>query len=206
MATKTIKPSFVFIGNKNSFSQSFPIYKQNLNYTLNAGDSVYFRCNDANELFYYEQLNVTGLEVGLVDLAHYLQLGSYNLDTSTFTEGNTTYSLIGNGNNYKLIGVIPFEPASSALGLAKGNRITIRTTSNIAYADLPSGIIVKTTNRTKPAGYNEYTKTAFESDGSLVTIMNVSGPTIEIKIKWKVDEDFTTYTIDTSEATYMPEN
>lgn len=206
MAEKLIKPSLVFIGNKNKHDQPFPIYKQNINFNLKPGQSVRFPVERANELFYYDQLEVKGLEVGLVDPIHYAQIGHYVLGTETFTEGNTTYSIVGNGTDYKILGTIPFEAADASLGLAKGNRITLRITSDIPKNDLPSGKIIKTTNTGIPGGYNEYTKAAAEDDGSIVNISNVTGKyLLEIKVKWIDDEDFVTYTFDTSEAIFEAE-
>ena len=73
-------------------------------------------------------------------------------------------------------------------------------------SQLPSGVVVKTTDTTKSGGYAEYTKDAFEDDGSLIAIFAPTEETLaaykrEVKIKWGSGEKFTTYSFDLSNAT-----
>lgn len=95
--------------------------------------------------------------------------------------------------------------ADAILGLAAGNRIQVKISyDNITNkSQLPDGIIVKTTNKSKPSGYNEYTKDAFESDGSLIDVQNVSAqdPHFVVKIKW-VEGLETTYRFNLNNATF----
>lgn len=76
-------------------------------------------------------------------------------------------------------------------------------------SQLPSGTIVKTTDTTKPSGYAEYGKDAFEDDGSLIAIFAPTEETVaaykrEVKIKWESGGKFTTYSFDLRNAELLP--
>ena len=136
----------------------------------------------------------SGTVVSTITPSVLAEAGSYDLSTSTFTAGNS-YSLTADGNNvYEVVGAIPYEEADAALGLPAGNRFIVRIkNSAIASRDsLPEGTIIQVTNTSAQGGYNSYDKSAAESDGSVVSIVNVSGvKDIEVKIKW--DTDVVTY-------------
>ena len=133
-------------------------------------------------------------------------VGSYDASTGTWRNG-ATYSLARNGNNFTVTGTIPYGQADAMFGAA-GNRFAVRVynTGVDERTDLPTGIIVKTTNKNVPSGYNNGTRADFESDGSLIAVFaptaeNKDTYDREIKIKWKAGEEFTVYTFDLSGAT-----
>lgn len=90
------------------------------------------------------------------------------------------------------------------MGLAAGNRVAIKIKNSeiTSSAQLPSGIVVKTTNKSAASGYNEYDKSAFEADGTLIHVQNVkaSDPIFEIKITWVAGIE-TTYRFNIANAT-----
>ena len=59
---------------------------------------------------------------------------------------------------------------------------------------MPGGKIAKVTNGD---GYNEYTKSAFEDDGSLISVVNINNLSkpLVIMVKWTADTE-TIYTFD----------
>lgn len=149
--------------------------------------------------------NLSGMAFG--DLKLTTKTGSYNSSTSTWTDGGTTYSLDRNGNTYIVRGTVPYEQADVVLGLQAGNRISIKLAEAgiTAKTQLPSGTIVKVTNSGAAGGYNEYTKDAFETDGSLILVTNVSkAKPIEVIVTWETGKT-KTYTFDLGAATLATE-
>lgn len=121
-----------------------------------------------------------------------IQLGTYS--GNTFTQvTDADYALEVNGTNLKLTGDIPYS--ASVAGVEAGNIVAIRFVPETELtADDETSI--KTTNRQKESGWNEYDKTALESDGSIVWVTSVSKEnSVQIKIKWNKDTPETTYTL-----------
>ena len=142
-----------------------------------------------------------------------MKVGAYNASTGVWTDG-ATYGIKRSGNNFKAFGLIPYGQADSVhptAGYRFATKIIKDGVNNID--SLPSGNIVKVTNVNEVSGYNVYTKSAFETDGSLINIFaprpNATSKTFEIKIAWTkagssvTDSDFTTYTFDLSEVTFQ---
>ncbi|MBR0190038.1 MAG: hypothetical protein IJQ23_06600, partial [Clostridia bacterium] len=132
----------------------------------------------------------------------YVVAGSYS--DNTFTAGGTTYSIQSNSGVLNVVGTVPYAAADASLGLGAGNRITVKI-SNPAITSkeqLPSGNIVTSSGD----GYtNPYTKTAFENDGSLILVTNVSKTVPHVvTVKWATSV-VTTYTINSSAATFAAE-
>ena len=127
-----------------------------------------------------------------------LTAGSYNSASGLWTDGGTTYSVRLVGNTARITGTVPFEDADAILGLNAGNRLTLKfsNTGIESKSDLPSGTIVTTIGDTKT---NTYTKDAFEDDGTLIYVANVSNNNATVKIKWTADTE-TVFTIDLSKA------
>jgi len=131
--------------------------------------------------------------------------GSYNSGTGTWSSGGTTYSLTQEtGNNVKVTGTLPLEEADAVLGLPAGNRFAVKIKNNsiVTKASLPSGTIAKISNPDANGGFNTYTKSAFEDDGSLIVIINAPAGknTLVVKITWTTGVE-TTYTYDLTSAT-----
>ena len=117
-----------------------------------------------------------------------LKSGSYNSQSGLWTDGGTSYTINFDGTNAKVTGTLPYEEADATLGLPAGNRYTYKIqNSNITSRDqLPSGVIAKITNTQAGSGYNEYDKSAFEEDGSLIVVVNIGNKNIPIvsKMTW----------------------
>lgn len=99
-------------------------------------------------------------------------------------------------NRVKVNGEVPYEDADAVLGLDAGNRLSLKFKhpSINSKADLPSGTIVTVIGDTVT---NTYTKDAFEEDGSLIYVGNVSNNNVTIKITWTTGNE-TVYIIDLS--------
>lgn len=190
-----VLPLSVTIANSSTITKTFIPYKENFVTAVNAGDAVTFGIKDSREGLYYKGQATSGLLVGVTDSNEIATAGIYNVGTGAFTEGNT-YTIIKDGDNSTVIGIIPYIE-NPGLGLASGNIFTVKIVNSkiTSKSDLPSGTIVKVTNTTVAGGYNEYNKSAFEDDGSLITLLNVKkGSQIEIMIKW--DTEFINYKFD----------
>ena len=134
--------------------------------------------------------------------------GSYNSGTGVWTDG-ATYTLTQEAsNNIKATGTIPYEEADAVLGLPAGNRFSVRLVNSAisSQSDLPSGTIVKVSNPEASGGFNTYDKTAFETDGSLIVIVNApaNSNTVIVKVTWTAGNE-STYTYDLSSATRASE-
>lgn len=142
---------------------------------------------------------IKGAGLGGVDA----EAGQYDSSTGVFTPGNT-YTLKKEGTTYVVKGEIPYEDADATLGLDAGNRLTVKfVNSNIASkAALPSGIICRTLK--SDGTWQEYTKDAFEDDGSLILVSNVNNIRVGIvEITW-VEGTTEIYTLNTLGAELEP--
>ena len=125
--------------------------------------------------------------------------GSYNSSTREFTKG-ATYSLKLEGTTAMVKGTIPYKDADSVLGLPAGNRIDllIKNSAITSKNALPSGKIVRALQ--SDGTWQEYTKDAFEDDGSLILNANVNNLRVGIyQIAW-VENEVVTYTVNTLNA------
>lgn len=207
-------PLTINIANKGE-KDSFIPFKENFVVALNKGETISFDVANSEEAIYYvAQANKNLIVSNLGELNASAITGKYNTTSGEFVKGSS-YNVIPTSFNafveddetfqeidYSVVGEIPFETADTTLGLPEGNRFTIKLVAkNITSRDdLPSGKICKITNTADPTGYNEYTKSAFEEDGSLITVVNVKKDIpIEIIVDW-YGEGFTTYTFDFTES------
>lgn len=112
------------------------------------------------------------------------------------------------GNNIKVNGTLPYENADAILGLDAGNRFSVKLKNNniLSSASLPSGIIAKVSNINAEGGFNTYDKSAFETDGSLISIVNVTNKNnpLIIKVTWTTGVE-TTYMYDFTSVTLASE-
>lgn len=123
---------------------------------------------------------ITGAGIGDTEV----QAGSYDSATGEFTD-EATYSLKKEGTYYNVKGVIPYHDADAKLGLEAGNRMDLKfvNTAIANKAALPSGVIARTLK--SDGTYNEYTKDAFEDDGSLILCANVNNLRVGlVEIQW----------------------
>ena len=132
------------------------------------------------------------------------ETGSYNSGTGVWTAGGTDFVLgKADGTTYRITGTIPYADEDVTLGLAAGNRLSLRivNSSITSQAGLPSGNICKITNLLADSGFNTYTKEAFETDGSLIIVANTNiNKKLEAKVTWASGLE-TTYVFDYSTAT-----
>ena len=131
------------------------------------------------------------------------EAGSYNSSSKVWTKGNS-YTLKNEGTTYFVKGTIPYKAADTTLGLGAGNRLEVKISNSAitSKTDLPSGKIVRILRSN--GTWQEYTKDAFETDGSLLQISNVNDLRVGvIQIAWKADE-IVTYTFNTLNAKLAP--
>lgn len=121
----------------------------------------------------------------------------------TWTDGGVNYTLTQQtGNVIKAGGTINYGEVDPAFGFVNpGNYLVfkVKNPDINSTADLPSGTIVTVTGATTT---NTYTKSAFETDGSLIVGINIPTTAINptVKIKWATGAEHT-YTYDVSDVT-----
>ena len=148
--------------------------------------------NDAGVLqaFYDKLKGIKGTEEGQVTVGD-ATVGVYNSTNGTWSNENVTFNLSmgsssGNSNIeiFNVLGVVPFENADSILGLPEGNRFTVKLSNGTALNN-DMACTVTVNNGTTTGTTNVYDKSAFESDGSLINVVNVKKSTvITIDVKW----------------------
>lgn len=193
-------PLIVSIANIGNTVQSFIPHMENQTFPIEAGGKVSLQINRSEVGLYYEEQANKDLSVVISESAGtYVSSGSYDLSTSQFDNHSSFSSILDSvvvednttTSTYSVIGTLPYSDATPAIGMPAGNRFTARLSNpNIISRDsLPSG---KICNVTKVGGQNtnqDYTKAAFEEDGSLVLIVN-SEPTstITVTIDWTTSQ------------------
>ena len=138
--------------------------------------------------------------------------GTYSAATGIWTD-NADYELTDDGaGTYAVTGLIPYGRADSLFDFA-GHRFAVKISRDTITSrnDLPSGNIVVVTVGTE---VSQYTKDAFETDGSLIYIAAPTAETLTtprvVKIAWSIagetlqESDFTSYTFDLSDAELAP--
>ena len=138
--------------------------------------------------------------------------GTYSTATGIWTD-NADYELTDDGaGTYAVTGLIPYGRADSLFDFA-GYRFAVKISRDTITSrnDLPSGNIVVITVGTE---VSQYTKDAFETDGSLIYIAAPTAETLTtprvVKIAWSMagdtlqESDFTSYTFDLSNAELAP--
>ena len=134
-----------------------------------------------------------------------IEEGSYDSATGTWTKGGVSYKARTEGSTVLITGTIPYAEADATLGLPAGNRVALKiTNSGIgSKAALPDGVICKMLK--SDGTYNEYTKSAFEDDGSLIHVFNVNNLRVGIgEITWFTGET-TTYVFNSTGAVLAAE-
>ena len=124
-------------------------------------------------------------------------------DAGVWTNGGVNYTFAQQtGNVVKVSGTIDKRTIDPAFGfVGAGNYLVfkIKNDAITGQADLPSGTIATVTGATLT---NTYTKSAFETDGSLIVAINIPTKTVNptVKIKWATGVEHT-YTYDVSGVT-----
>lgn len=116
-------------------------------------------------------------------------MGQYDSNTGTWTDGGVDYSANFDGSVAKFSGTLPYEEADAVLGLDAGHRLSFKLVNPeiSSKSDLPSGDICTVYGEHTE---NTYTKDAFEDDGSLIVINNVTTGPVRVKVKWAVGKEF----------------
>lgn len=198
--TKTYSvPLKIDIVNKSDKEQGFVPYRQNELFNIGASGKVSFVVDRVEKALYYAKQASDNLVVSLNDSNCTVQDGSYDLSNSTFSNSSSYSSILKSVStvtsdnvktdtfNYEVIGTLAYSDVTPEIGMPAGNRFTARLSNSAitSKASLPSG---KICNVTKIGGQNtnqDYTKSAFEEDGSLILIVN-SEPTstITVTVDW----------------------
>lgn len=192
-------PLKIDIVNKSDKEQGFVPYRQNELFNISADGKVSFTVDRVEKALYYAKQASNDLVVSLNDSNCAVQDGSYDLSSSTFSNSSSYSSILKsistvtsgdattNTFNYEVIGTLAYSDATPAIGMPAGNRFTARlSNSAITSKDsLPGGKICNVTKVGGQNSNNDYTKSAFEEDGSLILIVN-SEPTstITVTIDW----------------------
>lgn len=138
--------------------------------------------------------------------------GTYSAATGIWTD-NADYELTDDGaGTYAVTGLIPYGRADSLFAFA-GYRFAVKISRDTITSrdDLPDGNICTVTVGGETS---TYTKSAFETDGSLIYIAAPVRETLAtprvVKIAWSIagstveESDFTSYTFDLSGAELAP--
>ena len=184
-------PLTVSIANKSNTKQFFVPHMENQVFPIEASGQVSFEVRNSEVGLYYENQISKDLSVAVAESSNVsLECGSgYDLDT--FEKGASFSAILEskseNTCNYSVIGTLPYSDATPSIGMPAGNRFTARFVNPdiTDRADLPGGKICRVTKVGGLNSDNEYTKSAFEDDGSLILVVN-SEPTstITVSIKW----------------------
>lgn len=208
------KPLNISICNKGKLDYFIP-YKENFKFKLNSGDQINFISNDSEEGIYYSYQSSNNLLVSVANnIATKTTTGIYNSTSGTFDAHSSFNCILKDMNEnessafdyvYDVVGILPYLPADAAIGMEAGNRFEVMFKTDIAKADLPSGNIatVDVLGGTRIS----YSKSAFEDDGSLISILNIktNNSSVTISIEWE-DDKISTYTFNFTNVKFGKEN
>ena len=215
------KPLVVSILNKGNKEEIFIPYRENMQFPLRPNEMITFDGIDSESAIYYEKQSTKEIVARVksqVDESSVIT-GNYNSTSKEYTEG-ASYQVIQENSseniqagktiltlNYKVYGKLPYLPADITLGNPVGNKFTIKIKNEkiTSRDDLPSGKDIATS--TVVGGDTlKYSKDAFEDDGSLISVINVSKRvTSTITIKWSNTETYI-YNFDLSDVSLGKEN
>lgn len=215
------KPLVVSILNKGNKEEIFIPYRENMQFPLRPNEMITFDGLDSESAIYYEKQSTKEIVARIksqVDESNVIT-GNYNSTSKEYTEG-ASYQVIQENSseniqdgkttltlNYKVYGKLPYLPGDKTLGNPAGNKFTIKIKNEkiTSRDDLPSGKDIATS--TVVGGDTlKYSKDAFEDDGSLISVVNVSKRvTSTITIKWSSTETYI-YNFDLSEVSLGKEN
>lgn len=198
MVKNYVAPLKIEIINNGKEIDTFVPYKVNENFALALGEKVSFECKKPEVAMYYERQGSKNISVSCIESSSTaVAAGTYDLTSEKFTSGSS-YNIVAKSNIseeeddvitqtvvYDVFGKIPYSAATPELGMPAGNRFTVcASNAEISeQSDLPSGDIctVSVSNGTSFT----YKKNAFEADGTLITIVNVTKASIlTVSVKW----------------------
>lgn len=197
MIKDLITPLNIEIVNKGNKSNSFVPYRENQNFELLPNGKISFICDKSEKALYYSNQLSKDLEVNLGDSTLVTKTGSYDLSSSTFNAGASFISVLKETTEavedevktvtekFEVLGTLPYSAATPAIGMPAGNRFTVQ----FSYPGITELLNGKIANVTIEGGTSiDYTKSAFEDDLSLVTIVNATAATkLTVTIKWKAN-------------------
>jgi hypothetical protein len=195
MTKNYVTPLTVSIANKSNNTQYFVPHMENQNFPVKVGGQVSFTVNNSEVGLYYEKQLDKNLSFAIAESNNVvLECGS-GFDLATFEKGASFSAILEskeeNTYNYSIIGTLPYSAETPSLGMPAGNRFIIRL-ANPTITErnaLPSGKICVVD--VQGGSHNDYTKSAFETDGSLIVVLNaVNSSKITVSIDWV--EDVTT--------------
>lgn len=187
-------PLNIQIINKGNRSDNFIPYRENQNFELSVYNKISFTCDKSEKVLYYLNQQSDNLEVSFNNSSTLTKTGSYDLSSNTFSaDASFISSLIETSKSthdevktvtekYEVFGTLPYSEATPSIGMPAGNRFTVQF-SYPGITELPNG---KIANVSIEGGTSiDYTKSAFESDLSLVSIVNVTADSkLTVTVKW----------------------
>ena len=189
---KDLRKATITIANASNKEQAFVPYAQSFLYKLAPQDAIQFPANSVQAIYYQKQNQgpIAAQAIGEDDVK--VICGTF--DGTSFTKSED-YMYVGE----KIVGEIPYE-TNEVIGFGEGNRICLHFVNPTITSkdELPEGIICRTLDTRTEQGYNEYTKDAFEDDGSLIYIANMQNLKKWVDIDW--GDGFVRYDIDCSKA------
>lgn len=201
MIKNRLNPLIINIVNTSDKDKYFIPYRENQQFLVRPNGKVTFTAKTSEEALYYENQKAKGLDVNILeDIKTNTQSGVYDTNTSIFTseasyiaslqtaDTQVNGSAITQNTYYDVLGTIPYSEANATIGLAAGNRFTVRISNPeiTSKSNLPSGTICSVVMTDSLLNTNNsYNKNAFEDDGSLIVITNVlKGTKVTVTIKW----------------------
>lgn len=192
-------PLKIDIANISGKVQSFIPYRENQSFPLLSGEKVSFELNSSEAALYYERQATKSLFVSANNVgASNVVFGAYNASTETFTVGSSYNAILTKKTEsveesvktetfkYSIIGTLPYTAAQPVIGMAAGAQFAAHLSNSAitSKSDLPSGTICTAT--VTPGTSFTYTKSAFEDDGSLISVQNIlaTGNIVTISVKW----------------------
>lgn len=194
-------PLNIQIINKGTTKNSFVPYHTNENFMVDAGGKIAFSCDKSEKVLYYLQQSNKDLEVSFIEpMESDIEVGKYDKTTDDLTPGapyickTLSQNVVGGivKVDYEVLGALNYSTDDLGLRQPDGNRFIIKlrntnvaSTTSIANSGHSIWISDGDT-QTKVFG-----KDAFNSDGSLVVILNIKKPTskVTISIKWDKNAD-----------------
>lgn len=206
-------PIVVTITNVSDKAVGMVPYRECFAKKLDAHTSLTFTADTAEQVLYYKKQGDKKLTVATHGADEASAIGGTCTSAGVFTEG-APFAFGQDGTKFIVNGFIPFREKDTLSVAGPALVFKLANPTILDAAQLPAGKICKITNTGVPSGYNEYDKSAFESDGSLVVVFAVNFNTkannapIEVKVAWtKVDGElvWTNYVIELGDVKFGKE-
>lgn len=188
-------PLNVEIINIGTKTNAFVPYGENARFPLEPNGKISFEVKNSEIGLYYKKQATEDLFVGVNNGVTTTKTGTYDLYSNAFsanasfisslveTSESTDDGVKTTTQKYEVFGTLPYSEATPSIGMPAGNRFTVQF-SYPGITELPSGKIANVS--IEGGTSNDYTKSAFETDLSLVSIVNVtSNSKLTVTVKWK---------------------